>query len=151
MGSTWAVPDVPFEAASRLVLADLHQQIARHQATSRHLQTALQQKTNTLDVLTDRFTIVCHQQKQQHTVIQRYQRAIQQSDDRIRDFLTQLEALQQENQRLQLQLVNANDVNCAFESRLVQFKGVLQVQRKQLRFANTCVNEKDQVIHQLKQ
>jgi chromosome segregation ATPase len=150
MGSTWAVPDVPFEAASRLVLADLHQQIARHQAARGQDRTALQRKTNAHQVLRDRYTLLQHHHKQQGTVIERYRHAIQNGDARIQDFLAQLEALQEDNQRLQQKLVNANAVNCAFEKQLSQYRGVLQVQRKQLQFANTCVSEKDQVIHQLK-
>lgn len=148
MGTTWTAPN--YESASRLVLADLYQQIAGHKATIGHIQTSLQNKSNTLDILQDRYQLALQKRSQQDTVIQRYQRAVRQSDQRIQDFLDQLERLQAEKQELTMKLVNANQVNCAFEKRLIQYQGLLKAQRKQIQFANACITEKDQVIYHLK-
>ena len=102
-----------------------------------------------VNVLQDRYTLALHKKAQQDTVIERYQRAVRQSDQRIQDFLNQLEQLQAENQELKRQLVNANQVNCTFEKRLIQYQGLLKAQRKQLQFANRCISEKDQILSTL--
>ena len=149
MGSTLAAPT--YETANRLVLADLHQQITTQKATIAQLTTSLQQKTNAHNIVHDQYTLLVHKEHDHTKVIQRYQRAVAQGDQRIRDFLEQLETLQEENQALTLQLANASQINCTFEQQLRQYEGLLNTQRKQLDFANTCVREKDQVIQRLKQ
>ena len=148
MGSTLAAPT--YESANRLVLADLHQQIATQKATIAHLKTSLQQKTNAHNVLHDQYTLLIHKDNDAAKVIQRYQRAVAQGDQRTQDFLEQIETLQEEKQALTLQLANASQINCTFEQQLRQYNGLLNTQRKQLEFANTCVREKDQVIQRFK-
>lgn len=148
MGSTLSTPPV-HESANRRVLADLHRQLARQNATIAHLKTSLQQQTNAYNVLCDKYTTLTQKGIHHAKVVQRHKRAVARGDQRIQDFLQQIERLHRENQELTSQLANASQVNCTFETQLRQYKELLQTRHKQCEFANTCIREKDQIIQHL--